>query len=267
MSNLGSGLFQGIPVSTSLSASSVADGSGAKTQVASLTTGAMVVLTMLFLAPLFSDLPKSVLAAIIIEAVVMGMMDVPEMKRLFRVDRADFWIAIAAIAGVILAGVLAGVIIGVLLSLGALIYVSAVPEMPQLGRAPKSQAFLSLEEHPEAETYPGMLVVRFDAGLYFATCDALEDGLREYALDADPRITTLVLDFEGVNFIDSQGAETLGKIIGLVRNYGADIRLARVKTRVVRMLDNDGVLEQLGEDHIYANVYEAAADFIPEDTG
>jgi SulP family sulfate permease len=267
MSNLGSGLFQGIPVSTSLSASSVADGSGAKTQVASLATGAMVVLTMLFLAPLFSDLPKSVLAAIIIEAVVMGMMDVLEMKRLFRVNRSDFWIAIAAITGVILAGVLAGVIIGVLLSLGALIYISAVPEMPQLGRAPKSQAFLSLEEHPEAETYPGVLVVRFDAGLYFATSDALEDGLREFALDADPRITTLVLDFEGVNFTDSQGTETLGKIIGLVRNYGADIRLARVKTRVIRMLDNDGVLEQLGEDHIYGNVYEAAADFIPKDTG
>jgi high affinity sulfate transporter 1 len=263
MCNLGSGLVQGIPVSTSLSASSLADGSGAKTQMASMTTGLMVVLTMLLLAPLFSDLPKPVLAAIIIEAVVMGMMDVPEMKRLYRVDRPDFWIAMAAIVGVILAGVLAGVVIGVVLSLGALIYVSAVPQMPLLGRIKDSQAFLSLKEHPEAETYPGVLVVRFDAGLYFATSDAFEDGLREHALDAEPRVTTVVLDFESVNFIDSQGAETLGKIIRLARNYGADVRLARVKARVLKVLEADGVVDELGEDHIYANVYEAAADFIP----
>ena len=267
MCNVGSGLVQGIPVSTSLSASSLADGSGAKTQMASMTTGLMVVLTMLLLAPLFSDLPKPVLAAIIIEAVVMGMMDVPEMKRLYRVDRPDFWIAMAAIVGVILAGVLAGVVIGVVLSLGALIYVSAVPQMPLLGRIKDSQAFLSLEEHPEAETYPGVLVVRFDAGLYFATSDAFQDGLRDHALDAEPRVTTVVLDFESVNFIDSQGSETLGKIIEAARNFDADVRLARVKARVLRVLEADGVIDELGKDHIYANVYEAAADFIPGSTG
>ncbi len=109
MANVGSGLVQGIPVSTSLSASSLNDTSGAKTPLASLTTGALVILTLLVLAPLFSDLPTAVLSALIIEAVVMGMMDVKEMKRLWRVARVDFWIAVAAILGVLGAGVLAGV--------------------------------------------------------------------------------------------------------------------------------------------------------------
>ena len=122
--NAGSGLLQGMPVSTSLSASSLNDHSGARSGLASLTTGFSVLLTLLLLAPLFSDLPKPVLAAIIIEAVVMGMMDLPEMRRLFRVKRFDFGVAVAALLGALIFGVLAGVIIGVALSIFWLITVS-----------------------------------------------------------------------------------------------------------------------------------------------
>ena len=108
MSNVGAGLLEGMPVSTSLSASSLNDHSGARTGLASLTTGVIVILTLLVLAPLFSKLPKAVLGAVIIEAVVMGMMDLPEMRRLARVKPFDFWIAIAALLGALLFGVLAG---------------------------------------------------------------------------------------------------------------------------------------------------------------
>ena len=94
MSNAGAGLFQGMPVSTSLSASSLNDTSGARTPMASIVTGVVVVLTLFVLAPLFSDLPKPVLAAIIIDAVVFGMIDIGEMRRLWRVKRVDFWIAV-----------------------------------------------------------------------------------------------------------------------------------------------------------------------------
>ena len=107
--NTGAGLLQGMPVSTSLSASSLNDSAGARTGLASLVSGGMVLVTLLFLAPLFSDLPKAVLAALIIEAVVMGMMNVAEMRRLRRVQRTDFWIAITAIVATLFAGVLAGV--------------------------------------------------------------------------------------------------------------------------------------------------------------
>jgi SulP family sulfate permease len=264
--NLGSGLVQGIPVSTSLSASSLNDGSGAKTPIASLTTGAVVVLTMLVLAPVFSDLPKAVLAAIIIEAVVMGMMDVAEMRRLFRVNRSDFWIAVAAIFGVVLAGVLAGVVIGVALSIILLIYVSAVPEMPELGRQRGTQAFLSVDEYPDGETYPGLVVVRFDAGLYFATCDALADRIRELYVAAYPPLENVVIDFEGVNFIDSQGTEAIATLLNMAEPAGIGVRLARVKPPVLRMLDRDGIVDRLGADNIAGNVYEAVADLIPDDT-
>jgi anti-anti-sigma factor len=255
---------QGIPVAASLSASSLNDESGAKTPVSSLSTGVLVILTLLFLAPLLSGLPKAVLAAIIIEAVVMGMMDMAEMRRLYRVTRVDFWIAIAAILGVLGGGVLVGVLIGIVLSIGWLIYVSAAPHMPVLGREPGTQVFRSIDEYPDSETYPGLLVLRFDAGLFFASADALEDRIRELALQADPPLTTIVIDFEGVNFIDSQGSDKVAELVELATNYEVELRLTRVKPEVKALLRRDGVIDRLGESQVYGNVYEAAADQIPD---
>ncbi len=266
VSNLGSGLFQGIPVSTSLSASSLNDESGAKTPVASLTTGVLIILTLLFLAPLFSDLPKAVLAALIIDAVVFGMIDVAQMKRLYRVSRADFWIGVAAILGVLAAGVLAGVIIGVALSIGWLVYVSATPAMPVLGHQPGTQVFRSLDEFPDGRTYPGLLVMRFDAGLHFGSTDALEDRLRSLADEADPVLHTGVLDFEGINFIDSQGSATIAEILELAKARGVEVRLTRVKPQVLALLRRDGVITTLGEDKVYGNVFEAVADRMPDNS-
>ena len=254
-------------MSTSLSASSLNDESGAKTPVSSLTTGVLIVFTLLVLAPLFADLPIAVLSALIIDAVVFGMMDVAAMRRLHRVARVDFWIAIAAIVAVLTAGVLAGVIIGVVLSLGWLVYISATPAMPVLGREPGTQAFRSIEAHPEAETYPGLLVVRFDAGLFFASADALTDGLRELVQDAEPPYEVIVLSCEGVDFIDSQGSATISDIIGLAQARNIDVRLARLKPAVLEVLERDGVIEQLGKDHVHPNLYEAAADRIGEADG
>src|SRR6185369_1190859 len=159
IANAGAGLFQGMPVSTSLSASSLNDHTGARTGLASLTSGVIVLLTLLVLAPVFSVLPKPGLAALIIEAVFMGMMDVPEMRRLARVKRFDFWIAIAAISATLLVGVLAGVLIGIGLSLIWLIFVATHPPMPVLAREPGTQVFRELDEHPGDEQFAGVTVL------------------------------------------------------------------------------------------------------------
>jgi SulP family sulfate permease len=160
--------------------------------------------------------------------------------------------------------VLAGVVIGIVLSLGWLVYINAHPEMPVLGREPGSQVFRNLENYPDSETYPGLLVLRFDAGLFFASSDALEDRLRELAQSAETRYDTVVISCEGVDFIDSQGSEKISKILALTRNYGAELRLARVKPAVLDVLRLDGVIDELGEHHVYGNVYQACADRIPD---
>jgi SulP family sulfate permease len=256
MANVGAGVFQGMPVSTSLSASSLNDHSGARTGLASLTSGVVVLLTLLVLAPLFSQLPKAVLAAIIIEAVVFGMMDLPEMRRLARVQRFDFWVAIVAIAGTLVFGVLAGVTIGIGLSLVWLIKVATRPAMPVLGREPGTQVFRELDEHPDDEHYPGVVVLRLDGGLFFATSDALEDRIRAL-IQSTPRLTGLVLDCEGIDFVDSQGSAKLTEIVELAEHATASLRLARLKPAVREVLARDGVLDLIGTENIHGNVHRA----------
>ncbi len=256
MANVGAGLFQGMPVSTSLSASSLNEHSGARTGLASLTSGLTVLLTLLFLAPLFSDLPKPVLAALIIEAVVMGMMDIPELRRLARVQRFDFGVAVTAIIGTLLFGVLTGVMIGIALSLLWLVSVATRPGMPELGREPGTQVFRDLDEHPEDERIPEVIPIRLDGGLFFATSDALEDRIRG-VIHEHPDLTGIVLDCEGVNFIDSQGSAALADIATLAAEAGITLRLARLKPEVRAVLSRDGVLDVIGVDKIHGNVFRA----------
>ncbi|MBW8732216.1 MAG: STAS domain-containing protein, partial [Terrabacter sp.] len=256
--NAGSGVLQGMPVSTSLSASSLNDHSGAKSGLASLTTGFAVLLTLLLLAPIFSDLPKPVLAAIIIEAVVMGMMDLPEMRRLLRVKRFDFAVAVAALLGALVFGVLAGVIIGVALSIFWLIKVSTRPYIPTLAREPGTDVYRDLADHPDGETVPGIVVIRMDGGLFFATSDALEDRVRE-VIHEDPAVKGIVLDCGGIDFVDSQGAAKMADVLDLAEDSGVVLRLARLKAAVRTTLELDGFMERLGADHVHGNIARAVA--------
>ncbi len=254
--NAGSGLFQGMPVSTSLSASSLNDNSGARSGLASLTTGFAVLLTLLLLAPLFSGLPKPVLAAIIIEAVVMGMMDLPEMRRLFRVKRFDFGVAVAALLGALVFGVLAGVLIGVALSILWLVKVATRPHIPTLGREPGTDVFRDLSDHPDGELVPGIVVIRMDGGLFFATSDALEDRIREI-IHSDRGVFGIVLDCGGIDFIDSQGSAKMADVVDLAEDSDVVLRLARLKAAVRTTLELDGVLDRLGANHVHGNIARA----------
>ena len=192
----------------------------------------------------------------IIDAVVFGMIDVSELRRLYRVTRFDFWVAVAAIVGVLSAGVLAGVVIGVVLSLGWLVYVATRPPMPLLGREPGTQVFRDLDENPADETFPGIVVLRLDGGLFFATAEALEDRLRALTEEGDGR-RALVLDLEGVNFVDAQGAAKVTEIHQLTEADGVTLRLARVKPQVLAVLRADGIVDRIGADHIHGNVHRA----------
>ena len=184
--------------------------------------------TLLVLAPLFSDLPKAVLGAVIIDAVVFGMIDVAELRRLHRVVRFDFWIAVAAIVGVLSVGVLAGVVVGVVLSLAWLIYVSD----PRSARV--AQVFRS-REHPRTGVAVG---ARSTAG-----CSS-RPRRRSTTASASSRerdgLAAVVLDLEAVNFIDSQGAAKLAELRELLERDGIDLRFDRVKPQVRSVLEADG---------------------------
>ena len=166
-----------------------------------------------------------------------------------------------AIVGVLSVGVLAGVVIGVALSLTWLVYVSTRPPMPLLGREAGTDVFRDLESHPGDETLPGIAILRFDGALFFATAEALEDRVR--GLTDDGRtLDALVLDLEGVNFIDSQGSAKLGEILDLAQADDVTLHLARVKPNVLAVLRADDVVRRLGTDHIHGNVHRAVKAYL-----
>jgi high affinity sulfate transporter 1 len=261
MANFTSGLFQGINVAGSLSKSSVNDASGAKSEMASLAQGVFVLLTLLILAPLFADLPEAVLGAIVIEAVVFGLMDVKALQRVYRLNRTEFRVGIIALLGVLTFGTLQGVLIGLLLSLLVLIARSSKPDIPVLGRWPGTKVFHRLSENPDSETYPGLVIIRFDGPLYFATANALRDKVREVTTGVAPPVTMVLIDMEGVNYLDLEGSDMLNEIAKNMKDVGVEIHLARVKHDVMEMLEKDGVDQIISRDHIHAKVVDAVQLF------
>jgi sulfate permease, SulP family len=127
--------------------------------------------------------------------------------------------------------------------------------------------FRDLIENPAYETYPGYAVVRLDGGLFFATAEALEERIRELALHADPPLRAVVLNVEGVEYVDSQGAAKLGEILDFAESAGIELRLARVHPGVASVLGKDGVLERLEADHVHDTVHRAVEAQIAADLG
>ena len=257
MANISSSFVQGFFENASLSKSPINDQAGARSQVSNLAQAVSIILTLVFFAPLFSYLPEAVLGAVIIEAMVMGVMDVPEMKRLFHVKRFDFYGALAALLGVLTFGILPGVAIGVALSFIWLVAVSAVPTIPELGRKPDSDAFYDIEQHPDGQTYPGLSILRFDGGLVFVNADALTDRMRDIYVRANSTLSGIILSMEGVDYIDAVGADALKKIANAGKSANVAIYLARVKSQVTDVLNRDGVVDLIGADHIHDDIAAA----------
>jgi SulP family sulfate permease len=193
-------------------------------------------------------------------------MNVPEMRRLARVQRFDFWVAITAILATLIFGVLTGVIIGIALSLLWLIAVTTRPNIAVLGREPGTQVYRDIAKHPDDEQLPGIAIVRLDGDLFFATADAFENRIREI-IHSSSELTALVLDCEGINFVDSQGSAKMAEIAQLAEESELTLRLARVKPAVAATLERDEVLERIPTEHIHGNVDRAVQAHLADRSG
>jgi len=186
----------------------------------------------------------------------MGMMDLPELRRLARVQRFDFGVAVTAIVGTLAFGVLAGVVLGVGLSLLWLVSVATRPALPLLGRGAGTTVFRELSEFPDAEQFPGVAVIRLEGGLFFATSDALDERVRQ-VIEQTADVTCVVLDCSAINFVDSQGAAELAEIATIAEEEQVTLRLARLKPGVSATLERDGVLSTITPARIHASVDQA----------
>ncbi|MBB3086034.1 SulP family inorganic anion transporter [Geodermatophilus sabuli] len=208
--NLGAGLASGMVVNGSLSKTAVNGGAGAKSQLSGLTVAALTVITLLFLTGLFEQLPEATLAAVVIAA-VLELVDVPALRRLYRVwtphlggiygwaARADFLAAIAALLGVLVFDTLPGLFIGIAVSLVLLLYRASRPHIARLARGTEPGMWLDLDRHPDLTPDPAVLVLRVESGLFFANADHVRDHVRGLLTEST---CAVVLDAQTAPFID-----------------------------------------------------------------
>ena len=260
--NIGAGALQGYTVTGGLSASGAAERVGAKSPGAFLVSALMTLLTILFIAGLFADLPEAVIGAIVIWA-VSGMLKPERVTQYRRVQSLEFYAALGALLGVVLIDILPGVAIGVALSFILLIHTIDHPHIASLGRSSDGARFVDLEDDPGATAIPGVLIHRFEAELIFANADLFQDDVLARVHAAEPPPGTVILDFEAVGQVDVTGAEALRSLHDTLDTLGIRLIVARAKSGVRGVLHRNGVADDLGEDNFAPTVERAIAAEAP----
>jgi high affinity sulfate transporter 1 len=247
--NILSGLFGGFLVVGSLSKTSVATSAGARSQLANLVAAVFSFLTLIFLTPLFRTMPQPALAAIVIAA-MLHLTKPSYLRELFDRSRWSFANALIVIAGELTLGVLQGIALGVVLSLLTLIYLASHPRGAELGRLPGTEAYRSVQRHPEAVRFPGLLIWRVGGDLFFASIGHMGNALKA-SLSAKPDVRRVLLDCAAVNFIDvSAGDELLG-LIKELQKAGIAVGFVRVRDSVRDDMKRCGIESIVGPDSFY----------------
>ena len=260
VANLGSSLSSGFVVAGSLSQSAVSMGAGGKTQMAGLFHAVFIALTLLFLMPLFKNMPDAVLGAIVVGAMIR-MLDLGYFQRLGAVSKLELGFALAAFLGVLILGVLPGVAMGVMLSLVALVYQASHPSTAVLGKMSGQDVYRNIRRRPEARTIPGLLIFRLDGDLFFANATYCAEQVKHAIREATTPVQEVLMDCETINFVDTTAADMIIKLQGELAGVGIILCLARVRDSVREMLRRMGVEAAIGPDHIYNSVTQGVRAF------
>lgn len=253
--NASSGLLGGFVVSGSLSKTTVADLAGQRTQVASLFNAGFILLTILFLAGIFTDMPQAVLGAVVIDAAI-GLIKVKELQRVRFASRPDFAAFLAAMAGLLFFGVLEGILIGVALSLLLLVAAASRSPVRQLALDVQDNVFVDATKYPESVAVPGVVVAEINGPLFFADAS----NFRQSVIDMIGEEThTVIVDLDAAASIDLDGADVLTKLAGELGKRDIDVVLARVGDEHMDLLQKAGTLDAIGRHNVYPSVRAAVA--------
>ena len=253
LSNMIGSWFKAYPSTSSFSRSAINQESGATTGMASLVSVFMVLITLLFLTPLFYHLPKTVLAAIIIVA-VFGLVNIKEAIFLWKANNLDFWLLIATFFSTLLFGIEYGIMIGVGLSLIILIFRTSRPYVAELGKVPDSDFYRNRERFTEVIVDNEVLVFRFDAQLFYANSSYFIETLELMVEAKGAHLKLIVLDAESINRVDSTGVEMLKERIKFYHKKGILFYFAGVKGPVRDHLFRGKILDIITLDHFYMRV-------------
>jgi len=256
LSNIFGSFFKAYPSTSSFSRSAINAESGGKTGMSALISVAMVIFTLLFLTPLFYHLPKTVLAAIIIVA-VFGLINFKEATFLWKANNLDFWLLIATFVSTLIFGIEYGITVGVGLSLIILIFRTSRPYVTELGKVPNSNFYRNKNRFEEVILEDDILVLRFDAQLFYANASYFRDNLDEMAAKKGKALKLIVLDAESINRIDSTGVEMLKERIKFYQKKDVKFYFAGVKGPVRDSLFRGGLLKVIDLNHFFMRANQA----------
>jgi SulP family sulfate permease len=247
--NIGSGLFGGFPANGSQSRSVVNVAAGARTQVSNLVAAALVVVTLLFLTPLFDYVPRAGLAGVVLVAAA-GLIDVPALRRIWVLSRSDFVLAVLTALLVVWIDVLAGILAAVVLSLLDAALKPYRAHTTVLERVPGTSHFRDVDLVSGSHTVAGLLIVRFDGPLYFANANAFADRVRALVETADPPPKEVLLNAEAIVDVDSTSHESLRELIDDLHERGVRFTLARAKQTFVNTLERSSLAGSIDGFHL-----------------
>ena len=252
--NLASALFGGMIAGGSMSASAVKEGAGARSQVTNLVAWAVTIVTLLFLTPLFAPLPEAVLAALIIHA-VWHIIASRKLQKIRLASWVEVWFGVLALAGVLLIDVLEGMVIGLVVSLLFVVYRTSRPHVASLGRVPGVPgAFSDLNRHPENTPVPGVLIVRLDAQVYYANALTVRDLVKAMIADMESPPRAVIFDSSAQDEIDVTSTDVIKGLFKELHGRGIQVYLAEVHAPVLDQGRKTGLLESIGEDHVFPTV-------------
>jgi SulP family sulfate permease len=253
--------FSSIPASGSFSRSAVNEQAGARSPLANVFAAAVIVLTLLFLTPLFYYLPMPVLAAIIMVA-GFSLIDMGELRELFEARRRDGAIALFTAVCVLFIGIQEGILLGIAASVVAVLYRISRPNVAELGHVPGTRLFRDLERFGQAVRIKDVMVLRVDASFSFANAEYFKDFILEKSEKEGRSVRVVVVDGTSINDLDTTAIEALHATIETLEEQGIELHLTGLIGPVREVVRRSGLHEILGESHFHMEPHEAVVEVL-----
>ena len=261
VANLAAGLFQGFPISSSSSRTPVAEAAGARTQLTGV-VGALAVALLLVAAPdLLQNLPTSALAAVVIASAI-GLIEVTDLRRIYRIQRWEFWLSVACTAGVAVLGAIPGIGLAIVMAVIEFLWDGWRPYSAVLGRADGVKGYHDISRYPDARRIPGLVLFRWDAPLFFANAEWFHDRVQEAIATSPTPARWVVVAAEPVTSVDVTSADMLAELDEQLQTAGIELCFAAMKDPVKDKLKRFGLFSRLGEETFFPTVGSAVSSYL-----
>jgi len=261
VANVAAGFFQGFPISSSSSRTPVAEAAGAKSQLTGVVGAIAIALLLVFAPALLRDLPNTALAAIVIASAI-GLIEVKDLLRIYRIQRWEFWLSITCFAGVTVFGAIPGILIAIVIAVIEFLWDGWRPHSAVLGEVEQVHGYHDITRYPQARLIPGLVLFRWDAPLFFANAEFFHDRVLAAVASSPTPVRWLVVAAEPVTSIDVTAADAVCDLDDLLSAAGVRLCFAEMKSPVTEKLRRFGLMNRFGERAFFATLEDAVSAFL-----